>query len=235
MLARAEDGPQSTVHEAADAIQRAANLMKRLIQDLLDVARIDSGRLSIERSRIPLAAAIRELARGQQAIAASASLQLLVDVPQDVGDVFADHDRFLQAIENLVSNAEKFTPKGGRITIGARRRDGDVLFWVSDTGTGIDPAALPHVFDRFSPKRRIERRGTGLGLPIVKGIVEAHKGRVWAESIVGQGSTFFFTLPIAPPADVPQGTLARATTPPRKKKVESDDARPRSRIHDRTR
>jgi signal transduction histidine kinase len=235
LIARTEEGPQSTVHEAANAIQRAANLMKRLIQDLLDVARIDSGRLSVERSRIPLGAAIRELARGQQAIAASASLQLLVDVPQDVGDVFADHDRLLQAIENLVSNAEKFTPKGGRITIGARRRDGDVLFWVSDTGTGIDPAALPHVFDRFSPKRRIERRGTGLGLPIVKGIVEAHKGRVWAESIVGQGSTFFFTLPIAPPADVPQGTPVRATTQPRKKKVENDDARPRSRIHDRSR
>lgn len=234
MIAIAKEGPLGTVHEAAAAIQHAANLMKRLIQDLLDVARIDSGRLSIERSRVPLAAAIRELARGQQAITASASLDLRIDVPPDVGDIFADHDRLLQAIENLVSNAEKFTPKGGRITIGARRRDGDVLFWVSDTGAGIDPTALPYLFDRFSPKRKIERRGTGLGLPIVKGIVEAHKGQVWAESKVGEGSTFFFTLPIASPADVPHGTPSRATIQALKKKVQSDGV-PRSRIDHRVR
>jgi PAS domain S-box-containing protein len=231
VLQTIKERSQGSVQEAADAIRRAANLMRRLIQDLLDVARIDSGRLSIERSRVPLGAAIGELARGQQAIAASASLELLTDVPSDIGDVVADYDRFLQVIENLVSNAEKFTPKGGRITIAARRRDGDVLLWVSDTGAGIDAAALPYVFDRFSPKRRVERRGTGLGLPIVKGIVEAHKGRVWAESKVGEGSTFFFTLPIAPAAQVPQGAPARAPAKLRKK-VEDDDVRRRSRIDD---
>jgi PAS domain S-box-containing protein len=225
VLAMTKTGGQDTaVREAGDAIQHAANLMKRLIQDLLDASRVDSGGLSIEAARVPVAALIAELARGQQAIAASASLELLVDVRPDVGDVFGDRDRLIQVIENLMNNAERFTPKGGRITIGARRREGDVLLWVSDTGAGIDARVLPFVFDRFSPKRKIDRRGTGLGLPIVKGIVEAHRGRVWAESKIGEGSTFFFTIPSAPSEEVPR-RRARDGAQGRKKQNERADAR----------
>ena len=85
--------------------------------------------------------------------------------------------------------------------MGAAPRDGEVLFWVRDTGPGIPAENLPLVFDRFWQARKSERRGAGLGLPIAKGLVEAHRGRIWAESVVGQGSTFFFTIPAAPRAE----------------------------------
>jgi signal transduction histidine kinase len=116
-------------------------------------------------------------------------------VAADAGDVFADRDRLLQALENLVSNAIRHTHTGGRVTIGAKRNANDVVFSVSDTGSGIPTASLPYVFDRFARQRHVDKGATGLGLPIVKGIVEAHGGQVWAESKVGAGSTFYFTIP----------------------------------------
>ena len=92
-------------------------------------------------------------------------------------------------------------PLQGRITVGAAPRDGEVLFWVADTGSGISPDGLPHVFDRFWQARKGARQGAGLGLPITRGIVEAHGGRIWVESTLGRGSVFFFTVPEAPSAD----------------------------------
>jgi signal transduction histidine kinase len=100
-------------------------------------------------------------------------------------------------LENLVGNAIKFTPGGGRITVGAAPRDNEVLFWVADTGSGISPDQLPHVFDRFWQARKGARKGAGLGLPITRGIVETHGGRIWVESTLGRGSIFFFTVPQA--------------------------------------
>jgi PAS domain S-box-containing protein len=198
-LQMGEEGGKRGAREAAASIQRAANQMRRLIRDLLDIARIESGPLSIERSRVPVAAVIGDFVKGHEAIASSASLHLDSDIAANVGDVDADPDRLVQVLENLVGNSERHTSKGGRITIGAKPRDEEVLFWVSDTGPGIEADALPHLFDRFSEKRKADHRGTGLGLPIVKGIIEAHGGRVWAESAIGKGSTFFFTLPKAAP------------------------------------
>ena len=112
-------------------------------------------------------------------------------------DVWADRDRVLQVFENLIGNAVKFTKPGGRITAGAASRDREVLFWVADTGAGIDCEEMPHVFDRFWQAQKARRGGAGLGLQIVKGIVEAHGGRIWVESEVGVGTTFYFTLPTA--------------------------------------
>jgi len=196
-LLMVETNAVGAVHDAAAVIRQCVTLMKRMIQDLLDADRIESGRLSVTRANVPVAAALTQFVRQQKAGAAFASLELEVDVTSNVGTVFADPDRLFQVLENLVSNAERFTPRGGRITIGARRRAPDVEFWVSDTGTGMEPAALAHVFDQFSTERRIEGGGTGYGLPIVKGIVEAHEGHVWAESRPGAGSTFYFTMPLA--------------------------------------
>ena len=140
-----------------------------------------------------------------------------------MGDVFADRDRLQQVLWNLVSNAERFTPKGGMITVGAKRLEADVLFWVSDTGVGIDADAVPYLFAPFSAKKKIEQHGTGLGLPIVKGIVEAHGGNVWAESNIGEGSTFFFTMPIAPPEPPRPRTPTRVKARPGKVKVKQGD------------
>jgi signal transduction histidine kinase len=152
----------------------------------------------------------------QKALAASSSIELAVDVAQDLPEVWADHDRLLQVFENLVGNALKFTEPGGRVTIGATSREGEVLFSVRDTGSGIAAADIPHLFDRFWQAKREESdpsRGAGLGLAIVKGIVDAHGGRIGVESAPGQGSVFSFTIPSAPHAEADLAAL-RAAPPP---------------------
>jgi signal transduction histidine kinase len=198
LLRRRGDAPERpSGRKPADVIERAAKHMNRLIQDLLDVTRMEAGQLSIEQAPVQVGRAISEFVEAQKPLASSASLELRLDLAKDVGEVFADRDRFLQVLENLVGNAVKFTKPGGRVTVGAAPRDDEVLFWVADTGAGIEAGHVPHLFDRFWQARKAGRRGTGLGLPIVKGIVEAHGGRICVESQVGVGSTFFFTLPLA--------------------------------------
>jgi signal transduction histidine kinase len=201
--------PERRSRKPADAIERAATRMKHLIEDLLDVARMDAGHLSIEQVPIQVGGVVAEFAKVQEPLASSRSLDLRLDLAPELGEVFADRDRLLQVLENLVGNALKFTRPGGRVTIGAAPRDDEVLFWIGDTGPGIEPADAPHLFDRFWQARKVGRQGTGLGLPIVKGIVEAHGGRIWVETEVGVGSTFFFTLPSAHPEQV-AGAQGRA-------------------------
>lgn len=197
LLAQGDADGRDNARDAAAVIQDVVKFMNRLVEDLLDAERVRSQRLSIDRSRLPVALTISEFVRAQGALVTAADLELRVDIADGISDVEADRDRLFQVLENLVGNAERFTPDGGRITIGARPCDPDVLFWVSDTGRGIAATELPRLFDRFVAARGIDGRGTGLGLPIVRGIVEAHGGRVWAESKVGEGTTFFFTLPAA--------------------------------------
>ena len=115
--------------------------------------------------------------------------------------MLADPDRIVQVFTNLIGNAMKFTPKGGSITLAAKRGKGEVVFWVADTGRGILEDHLPHLFDWYWQAGRVDRRGAGLGLAICKGIIEAHRGKIWVESEPGTGSTFFFTLPVAPLSD----------------------------------
>jgi signal transduction histidine kinase len=174
--------------------------MNRLIQDILDVTRLEGGHLSVERARVPAGQLVLDSVEAQAPLAASASLSLEHDLGPGVSDVWADRERVLQVFENLIGNAVKFTNAGGRITAGAALRDGEVLFWVEDTGAGIAAEEMPHVFDRFWQAQKTRRGGAGLGLQIVKGIVEAHGGRIWLESKAGVGTTFYFTLP---PAEAP--------------------------------
>ena len=128
---------------------------------------------------------------------ASLSVELDSDVPPNLPDVWADKSRILQVMENLVGNAMRFT-RHGSISLGARAEGSEVVFWVADTGVGIAPEDLPHVFDRFWQGRQSADAGSGLGLAIVNGIVQAHGGRVWVDSKLGSGSTFFFSLPMGP-------------------------------------
>jgi len=193
--------PVDRSRKAAEAIERSAKRMNRLIEDLLDVTRMDAGRLSVEKTRVPAEQVVADSVEAQKPLAASASVQLRLEVARDLPEVRADRDRLLQALENLIGNAVKFTAPGGRITVGVAPRNGEVLFWVTDTGSGIAKDDLPHLFDRFWQAHKSSRRGAGLGLPIVKGIVEAHGGRIWVESTLGVGSTFFFTMPSAPHAE----------------------------------
>jgi PAS domain S-box-containing protein len=192
-------GPEPASAMAAE-IGDAANRMNRLIQDLLDVTSIESGQLSLGPARLLTAEIVSDSLKTQTPIASSASLELRVAITPDLPDIWADRDRILQVFENLIGNAIKFTKPGGRVTLGAEARAGDVVFSVSDTGSGIADGDLPHVFDRFWQASKAGRRGAGLGLAIVKGIVEAHGGCIWVRSSANQGSTFFFTIPTAPQA-----------------------------------
>lgn len=196
---RLRNRPAERLQNGIVVIERAATRMNRLIQDLLDVTRMEAGTLAIEQARLSAAGLVRDAAEVQRPLATSASLELQVELSGSLPDVWADRDRMLQVFENLIGNALKFTEPGGQVTVGAAKRDEEVLFWVSDTGTGIATADQPHVFDRFWQANG-RHRGAGLGLPIVKGIIDAHGGHVWVESEEGRGSTFFFTIPTAPPA-----------------------------------
>ena len=112
--------------------------------------------------------------------------------------ILSDAHRLVQLLSNLVGNAVKFTAPGGRLRISAGVADGDICFSVHDSGSGIPAHDLPRVFDRFWQAERGGDLGAGLGLAIAKGIVEAHGGRIWVESKLGEGTTFYFTIPTAP-------------------------------------
>jgi len=182
-------------------ILSSARRMDRLIQDLLNVARLESGQLAVEVHPEPTCALLQEAFEAARPLASE--LQLALDVPEELPWVRADRERLLQVFSNLLGNALKFTPHGGQVTLGARAEGEVVRFWVRDTGPGIAPEALEHLFDRFWQARRGDRRGAGLGLSIARGLVEAHAGRIWVESEPARGSTFFFTVPVAPPVHAP--------------------------------
>lgn len=171
--------------------------MQRLRQDLLDAASIDAGQLSVD----PLPREAAYLADGVmewfEPLAAEQSLSLSLQLDPALPPVMADHDRVLQVLGNLVGNAIKFTPAAGKITLSVMAVPEGVRFDVTDTGPGIAPDDLPHIFDRFWRTRDGNRTGAGLGLAIARGIVEAHGGRMWAESEPGEGSSFRFILPAA--------------------------------------
>jgi PAS domain S-box-containing protein len=194
-LKRQGPEPERRSLKSVEVIQRAVRRMNRLIQDLLDVALMEAGQLTMERARLSAGELVVEAVDMLRPLAASASLELRVEVNTDVREVWGDRDRLLQVFENLIGNAIKFTKAGGNITTGAASRDGEVVFWVADTGFGIASENVPLIFDRFWQATRASRKGAGLGLPITKGIVEAHGGRIWVESTAGHGSTFFFTIP----------------------------------------
>ena len=179
-------------------IARAATRMDHLIQGLLDVSLIEAGQLKIERERVRTADLIHQAVELHTPLAESSGIELRVDLAPGEDDLWASRERLHEVFENLIGNAIKFTEAGGRITVGARISAQDVVFWVEDTGCGIAPENLLRVFDRFwQVVPREGRLGAGLGLAITKGIVEAHGGRIWAESTPRRGSTFFFTIPKA--------------------------------------
>ncbi len=180
-----------------EIVRRAADRMNRMIQDLLDVKRMESGRLAIDLRPEDVDVIINDMIEMLRPLAVGSSITLESNVPEGLPPVLADSARIQQVLSNLVGNAVKFTPRDGRITVCAEQLEGEIRFGVIDTGPGIPPEQVPHIFGQFWQASSSDRRGIGLGLAIAKGIVEAHKGRIWVESHVGMGSTFYFTLPTA--------------------------------------
>jgi signal transduction histidine kinase len=175
--------------------------MNRLIQDLLEVAGMEAGHIAVEPRPEQVEPLLREGCTSLDHVASAKSIAVHCLGAEELPRVRADRDRILQVLGNLIGNAVKFTPEGGRIEVRARMDGGDVCISVSDTGPGIQTADLPRVFDRFWQAQRSREGGAGLGLAISRGIVAAHGGRMWVESEAGTGSTFLFTLPVASDGD----------------------------------
>lgn len=194
------DDRRVTSRRQLDVIRRSANRANRLISDLLDVARIQAGGLAVEPVPSDAASMVQEAFEAAAPMATGKRLTIEREVPENLPAVCSDRDRILQVFGNLIGNAIKFTPEGGQITIRAENEALAVKFAVCDTGPGIPPEHLPHVFDRYWQAKSTAKLGTGLGLSIAKGIVEAHGGRIWVESEPGHGASFLFTLPAAPAA-----------------------------------
>ena len=180
-------------------IRRAVTRMNRLIGDLLDVSQITSGTLRISTEPADVAAICEEAGHVFLPLLATKEQAFQCRPPVQPLFVQADRDRISQVLSNLIGNAHKFTPEGGQVELRAEALDGFVRFSVADTGPGLSARDLPHIFDRFWQSRRVRRGGVGLGLPIAKGIVNAHGGDIWVESTAGVGTTFFFTLPVCHP------------------------------------
>ena len=179
------------------AMERAAARMQRLIHDLLDLARADGGKLSLHAAPLHPRTLVQDAVDAHATIAAAKRVTLESHADGALPEVSVDRGRIDQVFSNLVGNAIKFTPEGGRVRIIAAGGPDEVSFVVEDNGPGIPADDLPHVFDRFWQAAKAARGGTGLGLTIAKAMVEAHGGRIAVDSTPGVGTRFRFNVPVA--------------------------------------
>lgn len=188
--------PSATRHERqVEIIRRSASSMQRLIHDLLDVSAIEGGGLAIDPRPMRLETCLEEGADRFRDLAAGKGVEIELDLASALPEVIGDRERLLQVLSNLLHNALKHSRAGGRITLGALVAGDEVLCRVSDEGDGMDEETQARIFDRFWRGREARGSGAGLGLAIALGIVEAHSGRIWVESELGRGSTFWIALP----------------------------------------
>src|SRR5919109_2241629 len=178
------------------AMQRSVKQMNRLITDLLEVVRLESGRLELHIQETLASDILMQTKEMCGYSAAEGGVALEMGAVDHSLRVRADTERVLQVLGNLVGNALKFAGRGGRVTLGVVESGEQAVFSVADTGPGIPPEEIPRLFDRFW-QARTDRRGVGLGLTIARGIVESHGGRIWVDSVPGHGATFSFSLPNA--------------------------------------
>ena len=192
---------QRAVHQVKDnlnIIVAEGERLTSLINDVLDIAKIEAGKIEWNMQPILLAEIIDRAIAATSILAQTSGLEVIQDIETDLPTVMGDRDRLIQVVINLLSNAIKFTETGS-ITCRAYRQDNEVVISVIDTGIGLAPEDLDKVFEKFQQVGEVmtdKPKGTGLGLPICKQIIEHHSGRVWVDSQQGQGSTFSFTLPI---------------------------------------
>jgi signal transduction histidine kinase len=214
----------SAALESLTDVQHSVYRMERLLQDLLDLARIEGGTFRIVREPLDVSSLVHEVRAAYGPLFAKRGVTFTA-VPGAAGAyAIFDHDRVVQVLSNLLCNAMKFTPVGGTVALRMERRAGEVELTVSDTGPGIDAGALPHVFNRFWQGNSEPGTGLGLGLHICKEIITAHEGRIWVESGPAKGTTFHFTLPAQRSAP---DRLPRLTSSPRGARHALDEARDR--------
>ena len=176
----------------------------RLINDILDLERLSSGAIALEKQTIDVTQLMQEAVDVIKPLADAAGVSILNS--PFLGSIVADHDRMMQTLTNLLSNAVKFSPSGSTVSLSADSAGSTLRFRIADRGRGIPPGKLESIFERFQQVDASDSRdkgGTGLGLPICRSIVQQHGGRIWAESVFGQGSTFYFTMPFEASAEQP--------------------------------
>jgi len=198
-----EDGALEAPEAAREFLNRMqveVDDLAQLVEELLELSRIESGRVSLHLQPVDLAPMVAAAAERLRPHAERQGLTLTVDLPAGLPTALADPDRIHQVVTNLVHNAVKFTPPGGRVTVTAEQRNGEVAVHVADNGVGIPTEALPRLFERFYKVDKARAGGgTGLGLAIAKHLMQVHGGRIWVESAGdGQGAKFSFALPALP-------------------------------------
>jgi two-component system NtrC family sensor kinase len=185
-------------NEFIKRVQVSVRNITTLINDLLELGRIESG-FDARKEFVPMPMVLQYSLDSLGSSIMEKKHEILVDVPDSVDKVFGDPTRLRQLVDNLLSNAIRYTPVGGQVRVSLRSENDQVIFQVEDTGSGIPPSDQPYIFDKFYRASNVEQDipGSGLGLAIVKSIVENHQGRVWVDSALGQGSTFTVVLPTA--------------------------------------
>jgi two-component system NtrC family sensor kinase len=181
-----------------ERVQISVEQITELVSDLLDLGRIEAG-LDVAKEMTPIGVLARYAVEGMRAYADSRGILLEVDIPEETPLVLGAPIRLRQMVGNLLDNALKYTPKGGKVRIEAEAEGEQVILRVRDNGLGIPPADQPYLFDKFFRASNVpqDSTGTGLGLSIVKSIVDNHNGRIWVDSTLGQGSIFTLVLPTA--------------------------------------
>jgi signal transduction histidine kinase len=200
MLTAQRKGLSSRQFEAAEVLAESAGQLQKMINDLLDLARSDAGKLRIEPEPTPVRPLAQRIGRQMRPHFDGKDQRFTVTVEKDLPEVDADGGRIAQVLANLLTNANKYAPEGARVRLNASRVGEEIEFAVSDNGPGLDEEQLDHVFDRFWRADSGETQsvgGTGLGLAIAKSLVELHGGAISASSAPGKGATFRFVLPIS--------------------------------------
>jgi signal transduction histidine kinase len=195
------DGVEEPDPETLQVMLSQSERLSRLVDQLLDLSRLESGELTLRREGVPLGPLVAEVLSEVEVVRSGREVRVEDQVSDDIPLVFADRERLHQVLFNLLDNAVRLTPPGGEVVVSARRVDGRCEVSVADTGPGIPAEHLPRLFERFyrvDPARARDDGGTGIGLAIARSVVEAHGGRIRAESEVGRGSVFTFDLPVAP-------------------------------------
>jgi signal transduction histidine kinase len=188
-----------------EIVKTNVDRLSELVIDLLDTARIEAGRVRLEPESVQVSSIVGEVCDSLAETIRERGLTLVVETDPAMPPVRADRNRLIQVLMNLLSNAYRYTPDGGSITVSVRPTDDAILVEVTDTGIGIAPEDQEKIFERFyrvDHELVNQQMGTGLGLPIARSLVELHGGRLWLESESGVGSTFSFTLPAQKQADV---------------------------------
>ncbi|MFN2544321.1 MAG: sensor histidine kinase [Actinomycetota bacterium] len=203
------DGVERPDPEVLQVMLQQADRLSRLVEQLLDLSRLDSGDVPLAPHELELDGLVREVVSEVAVARAGHLVRFRDELPSDLPMVWADRERIHQVLFNLLDNAARFTPPGGEVVVSGGRVPGRCEIRVTDTGPGIPPEHLPFLFERFYRVDQARSRGvggTGIGLAIARSVIEAHGGRIWAESEIGRGSVFGFDLPIAGVKERPKVT-----------------------------